>query len=144
MTSDERAAFLRDQVTCRVATVGMDGEPHVSPLWYVWDGSRFWLHSLVGTQRWINLTRNLKCAVVVDTGDGRYTELRGVEFRGTVEIIGEVPRVGKPIADLQPIELEFARRYASGKMQYDGRHAWLRLTPKREYTWDFRKIGVPE
>ena len=30
--------FLSEQRTCRVATVGADGAPHATPLWFVWDG----------------------------------------------------------------------------------------------------------
>ena len=37
MTSEEIDAFLAEQRTCRVATVGKDGSPHVAPLWFVWD-----------------------------------------------------------------------------------------------------------
>ena len=37
MTRPEVDAFLGGQRTCRVATAGADGAPHVSPLWFVWD-----------------------------------------------------------------------------------------------------------
>ena len=38
MTDGERDAFLRTQPVCRVATLGPGGHPHVSALWFVWDG----------------------------------------------------------------------------------------------------------
>ena len=47
MSDDERDAFLVSERTCRVATVGRDGAPHVTPLWFVWDGSALWLTSIV-------------------------------------------------------------------------------------------------
>ncbi len=37
MSDDERDEFLQNQPVCRVATVGSGG-PHLSALWYVWDG----------------------------------------------------------------------------------------------------------
>ncbi|MBI4261381.1 MAG: pyridoxamine 5'-phosphate oxidase family protein, partial [Actinobacteria bacterium] len=35
-------AYLDDQPTVRLATVGPDGAPHVVPLWFAWvDGTLF-------------------------------------------------------------------------------------------------------
>ena len=52
MSPEERDAFLAEERTCRVATVGGDGSPHVAPLWFVWDGAALWLNSIVKSQRW--------------------------------------------------------------------------------------------
>jgi nitroimidazol reductase NimA-like FMN-containing flavoprotein (pyridoxamine 5'-phosphate oxidase superfamily) len=57
MTGAEQDAFLRAQPVCRVATVGPSGHPHVSALWFVWDGTALWLNSLVRSQRWADLAR---------------------------------------------------------------------------------------
>jgi Pyridoxamine 5'-phosphate oxidase len=42
MGKAELDAFLTRQRTCRVATASQDG-PHLTPLWYVWDGTALWL-----------------------------------------------------------------------------------------------------
>jgi hypothetical protein len=47
MTAAEVDEFLADERTCRVATAGKDGRPHVVPLWFVWDGTALWLSSVV-------------------------------------------------------------------------------------------------
>jgi len=52
MAPEERETFLRGERTCRVASVGGDGSPHVTPLWFVWDGRSLWLTSIVRSQRW--------------------------------------------------------------------------------------------
>ena len=141
MTDGERVAFLAQERTARVATAGLDGRPHVSPLWYVWDGEAIWLYSLTRSQRWVDLERNPRCSVVVDAGTD-YLELRGVELSGKVEGVGEVPRTGAPApAALERAEHLFAERYhGGGGLVLDGRHAWLRLRPDRQYSWDFRKL----
>lgn len=36
----EGEGFLSDERNCRVATVDAGGTPHVSSLWYVWDGKQ--------------------------------------------------------------------------------------------------------
>lgn len=138
MTPEEVTAFLDAERTCRVATNGANG-PHATPLWYLWDGSALWLTSLSRSQRWADLERDPRIAVVVDAGHD-YGELRGVELRGSVEVVGEVPRTGEPHAELERVEQAFADRYSGGHIGIDGRHAWLRLRPEKITSWDFRKI----
>jgi nitroimidazol reductase NimA-like FMN-containing flavoprotein (pyridoxamine 5'-phosphate oxidase superfamily) len=140
MSDAERDEFLREERTCRVATVGTEG-PHVAPLWFVWHDGALWLTSLNRSQRWTDLERDPRIAVVVDAGHD-YIELRGVELRGRVEVVGEVPRTGEPEPRLEPVERAFAEKYTGGpEFGYDGRHAWLVLHPEKIVSWDFRKIG---
>ncbi|ANY09102.1 pyridoxamine 5'-phosphate oxidase family protein [Pseudonocardia sp. HH130630-07] len=141
MTPEEVTAFLHEERTCRVATNGTHG-PHATPLWYLWEGGddgALWLTSLARSQRWTDLERDPRIAVVVDAGHD-YGELRGVELRGSVEVVGEVPRTGEPHPDLDRVEQGFADRYTGGHVVVDGRHAWLRLRPEKISSWDFRKL----
>jgi hypothetical protein len=141
MTEAEVDAFLAAERTCRVATSGRDGRPHVAPLWFVWDGTSLWLSSVVRSQRWTDLTRDPRVAVVVDAGV-EYTELRGVELSGAVVPVGDAPRVTTADPGLAVPEGLFARKYtASETFTPDGRHAWLRLTPEKLVSWDFRKLA---
>jgi hypothetical protein len=121
-----------------VATVGRTG-PHVTPLWYAWHGGAMWLTSLSRSQRWVDLQADPRIAVVVDAGED-YAELRGVELRGRVEVVGEVPRTGRPVPELEGPEQVFADRYLGGGMVHDGRHGWLRVAPEKIISWDFRKL----
>jgi hypothetical protein len=142
MTAAEVDDFLAAERTCRVATSGKDGRPHVVPLWFVWDSGAFWLSSVVRSQRWTDLMRDPRVAVVIDAGV-EYTELRGVELSGEVVPVGEVPRTGVPNPELDRVEQLFANKYSRGvAVPPDGRHAWLRLTPEKLVSWDFRKIAA--
>jgi len=138
MSPEERDEFLAEQRTCRLASVDGQGRPHVSALWFVWDGSAMWFTSLVRSQRWVNLQRDPNVSVLVDTGHA-YQELRGVEISGRVEAVGEVPRVGEPNERLAEPERLLADKYSDGQVHYDQRHAWLRLEPEKIVSWDFRK-----
>lgn len=142
MDQVERDQFLAEQRTCRVATVGADGAPHVTPLWFVWDGSALWLTSLVRSQRWTDLQRDGRVSVVVDAGED-YMDLRGVEIRGSASAVGEVPRTGEPVPELDAVERLNADKYAGGQIFHDGRHAWLRVDPDKIVSWDFRKLSAP-
>ncbi|MES4905382.1 MULTISPECIES: pyridoxamine 5'-phosphate oxidase family protein [unclassified Streptomyces] len=140
MTQEELDAYLSEQRTCRVATVSPEGRPHISPLWFGWDGGSLWLYSLTRSRRWSQLLRDPRLAVVVDDGH-EYGELRGVELAGRVAIVGEAPRTGEPCPELDTPERLFAAKYFGlSAMPYDGRHAWLRLTPDTVNSWDFRKL----
>ncbi|MCQ9134845.1 MULTISPECIES: pyridoxamine 5'-phosphate oxidase family protein [Streptomyces] len=141
MTSGELDAFLTVQRTCRVATVSTDGAPHVSALWFLWDGNALWLYSVVRSKRWADLRRDPRVAIVIDTGE-EYDTLRGVELSGAVEFVGEIPRTGELCAELDAVETLFARKnFGLDAMPHDGRHAWLRLKPEKVVSWDFRKLG---
>ena len=142
MTPGELDEFLTGQHTCRVATVSADGTPHVSALWFAWDGTSLWLYSVVRSRRWTQLRRDPRVAVVIDSGE-EYDQLRGVELSGRVEFVGEVPRTGELCAELDTAETLFARKnFGLDEMPHDGRHAWARLTPEKIVSWDFRKLGA--
>jgi PPOX class probable F420-dependent enzyme len=172
MSADELTSFLGEQRTCRFATTGPDG-PHVAPVWFVWDGQALWVYSLTRSQRWANLARDPRVAVVVDDGH-HYHELRGVEVEGQAVMVGPVPRTGgedQPAPELAEPERLMTAKYfaptspapsgggtslaASGEanpasqatgtapgMVHDGRHAWLRITPDKIVSWDFRKLAA--
>ncbi len=140
MSDAERDEFLTAERTCRVATISTDG-PHATPLWYLWRDGVLWLYSITRSQRWTDLQRDPRIGIVVDAGHD-YLELRGVEITGTVEVVAEVPRTGVAHGELAPIEAEFAAKYfGTEELFLDGRHAWLRVTPAKISSWDFRKLA---
>src|ERR1700722_3684493 len=108
MTTEELDAFLAGARTCRLATSSPQG-PHLTALWFAWDGTALWIYSIVRSQRWTDLERDGRVAVLVDAGE-EYGELRGAELRGTVEFVGAAPWTGAP----DPPPAEAARRQGPG------------------------------
>ena len=145
MTPGELDGYLGGERTCTAATIGPDGSPHATALWFVWDGSAIWLYSITRAQRWADLMRDPRIALLVEAGND-YFELRGAEIRGRVECVGPVPRTGEADAadaELAGPERLWAAKYQGGaaSMVHDGAHAWLRVVPEKISSWDFRKIG---
>jgi hypothetical protein len=139
LTEEERDAFLGEMRVCRLGSINADGTPHVTPIWYAWDGQAMWFYSIIKSQRWTNVVRDPRVSAVVDAGEAEYFQLRGVEM------IGEQPRVGTPYPELEVPERLFGERYMGGALTgYDGRHAWLRLRPAKVVSWDFRKLTGTE
>lgn len=142
MSEEERDEFLAVERMCRVGTVDSDGAPHVSPLWFVWDGTAIWLNSIVGSKRWANLMQDGRISVTADAGI-EFSELRGVEITGTAEVVGDVPRTDGYLESVREPEQLFGEKYLGSTFRADGRHAWLRIVPEKFVSWDFRKMPVP-
>jgi Pyridoxamine 5'-phosphate oxidase len=143
MTAAELDVFLVEQRVARLASLTSSGAPHASALWFVWDGAAMWFYSIVKSQRWVDVLGDPRVSVVVDGGHD-FGELHGVELRGRLEQVGEVPRTGETEdAELVVPERLFAEKYVGspdGEMFHDTRHAWLVLRPQKIASWDFRKV----
>lgn len=76
---DEFHKLLASQAFAFVATIGKDGAPQVTPVWFIWDGSNVQLSLIDGMQRHLNLTRDNRLAVAIahPADPYRYLELRG-------------------------------------------------------------------
>jgi len=143
MSTGEMDAFLGEERTCRLATLGPGG-PHVSPVWFVWDAGALWVYSLTRSQRWADVQRDPRVAAVIDAGH-HYAELHGVEIEGEAAVVGPVPRTadrapGTPEL-AEPERLTAGKYFGAAEMTHDGRHAWLRISPAKITSWDFRKLA---
>jgi nitroimidazol reductase NimA-like FMN-containing flavoprotein (pyridoxamine 5'-phosphate oxidase superfamily) len=135
LTAEELEAYLRDQRTVRVATVGPDGTPHVVPLWFVWHGGVMFLNSTLGNPTVENMLRAGRAAGVVDDGE-TYDVLRGAVVTGKTDRAEDDPR-------LPEVERAWSAKYlGGGELPYRRwrNRVWLRIVPERIASWDFRKI----
>ena len=138
MTNEERDAFLAETRTCRVASLGGDGAPHVTPLWFAWDGSSLWLTSIVKSQRWTDIQRDNRVSIIVDAGV-EFTELHGVELRGVAEVVGEVPRTGRSGGRARDARTDLRRQVRRGS---DAPRRAPRLA--QGHPGEDRQLGLPQ
>src|SRR5258706_3742898 len=86
MAGDEALAFLAGEKTVVCATNGVDGWPHLMPLWYVMrrtgEGAapELWAWTFAKSQKVRNLERNPRATLQVEAGE-EYHLLRGVMLR---------------------------------------------------------------
>jgi len=81
------AAFLDRPHLARLATAGSESlQPHVVPVWYLWDGTAVWISSYRSTRKIKELTRNPKCAVLIDAQESQ-NGLTAVLFEGQAELV---------------------------------------------------------
>lgn len=78
------ADLLKSAALAHVATIGPDGEPQSSPVWFHWDGTFLRFAQVSGYQQKVrNLEREPRVALsIVDPADDyRYLEVRGKVVR---------------------------------------------------------------
>jgi len=142
MTEAEIDAFLEEQRTMSVATIGADGRPHVVAMWYAFvDGALcFW--TFAKSQKIVNLRRDNRITCLVEDGDV-YANLRGVELIARAQISDDEDEVLKfgvaESARYQNQPVSDAMVAAVKKMA--NKRVVVRLEIERVVSWDHRKLG---
>jgi len=132
----------------QVATIGRDGWPHVAPMWFTLDDGRIVFRSFTKSQKIVNLRRDPRITVLVETGD-TYDTLRGVMVKGTASLIDDPAyvleiygRLGAryPFAGDTPVALDGeALEQAFGP--YAAKNTAVVVEPDRIASWDHTKLG---
>jgi PPOX class probable F420-dependent enzyme len=144
MSPAEIADFVTAHRTGTLATVGPDGQPHLTAMWYAVVDGEIWLETKAKSQKAVNLKRDPRVSFLLEDGL-TYDTLRGVSFEGVTEIIDDPEtslRVGISVwerytgpytDDMKPaVEAMMHKRVA------------VRIVTHRTRSWDHRKLGLPE
>ena len=149
MTPEELDAFLAEQMKVQVATIGKDGAPHLSTLFYaVHDGAvAFWTYGT--SQKVVNLHRDPRMTCLIEDGQA-YDQLRGATLFGTARILDDLDDVlrvggkvaarmsGRPEAEFDPDANPEVR---AGLEKSGRKRVAVLLDVTRAVTWDHRKLG---
>jgi PPOX class probable F420-dependent enzyme len=91
MTHDEAIAFLSQGTrTGKLATVRSDGRPHVTPVWFVVDGSDIVFNTWHTTAKAKHLRRDPRVAMVVDLDGPPYAH---VTVEGSASVSDDLEEV---------------------------------------------------
>ena len=132
----EIESFLQEPRHAIVGTIGRDGAPHLSPVWYTYAEGRFYIGITRETAKYRNLRRDPRISLCIDGGR---EDVRTVMVRGTAELYNkEHPLqttmrwrlISHYIADP-----EEARRYAESSRDWDA--VLVVVTPQRIITQNF-------
>lgn len=141
MTDDEIHAFLQEQRTLQVATIGRDGYPHLVAMWYIVLDQQIIFWTYAKSQKAVNLRRDPRLTCLVEAGQ-RYEELRGVQIKGHALLIDDAPtvqRYGELIFERYTGPLNDTTR-AMVAAQATKRLVVV-VQPVELVSWDHRKLG---
>lgn len=143
MSETEITEFLERNRIITLATLGKNGMPHLTAMWYGLVDGEIWFETKAKSQKAVNLRRDPRVSVLVEAGD-TYDQLRGVSIEGRAEIVDDPEalfKVGVSVwerytgpytEDVRPmVEAMLNKRVA------------IRVVPERIRSWDHRKLGMP-
>jgi PPOX class probable F420-dependent enzyme len=139
LTPDEQAAFLREHRKAALATIDQHGFPHVVAMNFLAKDGAFYMTSYAKAQKVVNIRRNPKVALMVETGTN-YAELRGVMVRGHCEIIEGAEAVRTVFAAMAEARGTTYQR-PSAAADSAPKRTVLKIIPEIITSWDHSKLG---
>lgn len=142
MTQEEINAFLQEQRTMSIATIGKSGRPHLIAMWYAFlDGVPcFW--TFAKSQKVVNLRRDPRITCMVEAGD-TYDQLRGVELIAQANITddeAEILRFG--VAEFERYQgIKVTEALLPQVQRMAAKRVVVRIEVERVVSWDHRKLG---
>jgi PPOX class probable F420-dependent enzyme len=147
MSEGEVSEFLETNLKVQVASVGKDGAPHLTTLFYiVLDTGEIAFWTYARSQKIRNLERDPRVSALVEDGTD-YFELRGVSVTGTAELVrdpGRIFEIGSAVAvrmvgastldDLGDIGREAVEKQATKRIA-------VIVHADHVATWDHRKMA---
>jgi PPOX class probable F420-dependent enzyme len=143
MSDAEIGDFVASSRAGTLATVGRDGHPHLTAMWYGVVDGEIWFETKEKSQKAVNVRRDPRVTFLLEDGQ-TYDTLRGVSFEGTAEIVddpGAVFRVGVSVWERYTGPYTEEQRPAVDMMM--NKRIAARLVVKRVRSWDHRKLGLP-
>ncbi|HSB65595.1 MAG TPA: pyridoxamine 5'-phosphate oxidase family protein [Anaerolineales bacterium] len=139
--SDRKAlieAVLAEPVLARLATTNPKTmQPHVVPVWFMWDGSNVWVSSFVSTRKIRELKHNPQGAVLIESKQ-EGSKLTAVLLEGAVELVSEPRDLVSEIANriyVRYLGLEGINDPEPQSWLKDPENLLIKLTPSRIISW---------
>lgn len=132
MSRAEIDEFLDERHTLVIATLRGDGTPHLTTVWYRWDGEAFWIATNRDRVKYRHLMRDPRVSVLIDA-PARETS---VAATGRAEVAARDD-------DAYDGALAIVRRYVDDPVTYLAERAGepralIRVKPERMTSW---KLG---
>ncbi|GAA1912387.1 pyridoxamine 5'-phosphate oxidase family protein [Nocardioides marmoribigeumensis] len=142
MSEQEVQDFLGAHIKVQVATVGKDGAPHLTTLFYVVQDGRiaFWTYGT--SQKVKNLERDPRITALVETGSD-YAELAGVSIQGTAELVRDpdgIRRIGSAVVTAMAGGADLGDLGRDIVEQQVAKRVGIVITPDKVASWDHSKM----
>ena len=144
MSEEELSSFLKKQISLQIGTINKDGSPHLTTMWYFYDGENFIFHTYTKSQKIINLKRDSRITLLTEAGN-QYSDLQGIIVYGNAEIINgkdsleEVIRYMEMVGE-KYIKDEEGSQYIEGMKLQAPKRSVVVVKPSKFISWDHTKI----
>lgn len=130
--------YVQAQPVLRIATLGDDRVPHVTPVWFAFDGSTFYIATDPNAKKLRNIKKNKNVSLVIDSYDTNNWDLvKGIIFTGTAELI-EIPEETKKAKTLLRQKYpHYANKYSDWLEGKEGKKPAIiiKVVPSRYSFW---------
>jgi hypothetical protein len=137
LTKEQIDTYLNKPLLARMATASLaTAQPHVVPVWYLWDGQSVWVHGHSSTRKFKQLAANPACSIAIDHATSG-VDFWAVLLEGQAELITD-PVVVVPMAEriyVRYIGVEGLLDPVPQSWIHDAESLLLKLTPSRTVTW---------
>ena len=142
MSEAEIEGFLAGRMKVQVATVGPDGAPHLTTLFYVLDDGRiaFWTYG--ASQKVKNLRRDPRITCLVEDGED-YFELRGVSITGRARLVEDyegIKALGARMTQRMAGDADLGELGDQIVEQQARKRVGVVVEPGKVASWDHRKL----
>ena len=144
MSEEELSSFLQKQISLQIGTINKDGSPHLTTMWYFYDGENFIFHTYTKSQKIINLKRDSRITLLTEAGS-QYSDLQGIIVYGNAEIINGKDSLEEVIRYMEMVGEKYVKdedgaQYIEGmKLQAPIRSVVI-VKPSKFISWDHTKI----
>ena len=144
MSQEERLQFLEKQISLQIGTINKDGSPHLTTMWYVYDGNNFIFHTYTKSQKIINLKRDSRITLLTEAGS-QYSDLQGIIVYGNAEIINGKDSLEEVIRYMEMVGEKYVKdedgsQYIEGMKLQAPKRSVVIVKPSKFISWDHTKI----
>jgi PPOX class probable F420-dependent enzyme len=135
MTKIEIDELLGSAVIGVLCTVGLDGQPEGTPVWFDFAGDRVRILVHERSRKARNIRANPRVSLTVDT---RVSPYRGVVVRGMASLSGPNPELRRALAE-RYLGPGLAARYLEKTRSLDASDVLITIVPTGRFSWDYSK-----
>jgi PPOX class probable F420-dependent enzyme len=144
MSDAEITEFLQRSRIATLATIGPNGAPHLTAMWYALIDGEVWFETKAKSQKAVNLRRDPRITCMVEAGQ-TYDQLRGISIEGHAQIIDDPDKLyAVGVSVWERYTGPYSEEVRPFVEQMLNKRIAVRVIPDRLRSWDHRKLGLPQ
>lgn len=131
--------LLDQPVLARLATANPETcQPHVVPLWYIWDSENAWVSGFGSTRKFKELIVNPNCAILIEPANPKESKLQAVLLEGQAEVIRDDREIIEQMSTriyVRYLGEDGAQESEPQSWIHDPENLVVKLKPTRVFAW---------